>query len=148
MKFRAKILLSGKSATGIQVPVAVVEKLSSSKRPAVLVTIMGHQYRSTVGSMGGKFMIPVSAEHREIAGVAAGDELEVDVKLDATPREVAVPPDFQKALDRDATAQRKFDALSYSGKRRFVLTIEQTKTAETRERRVAKAIGLLREDRT
>jgi Domain of unknown function (DUF1905) len=83
VKFRANILQSGKSATGIQVPAEIVAKLGSSMRPPVRVTIKGHEYRSTVATMGGKFMIPVSAEHRASAGVVAGDEVEVDdiVKL-------------------------------------------------------------------
>ena len=73
MKFRATIKLGGKTATGIQVPVAVVEGLGPSKRPPVRVTIKGYTYRTSVASMGGKFMLPVSAEHREGAGVTAGD---------------------------------------------------------------------------
>jgi hypothetical protein len=71
MRFRAIILLSGKSATGIQVPDEVVANLGSSKKPPVRITIGEHTYRSTVASMGGRFMIPVSAEHRMSAGVAA-----------------------------------------------------------------------------
>ena len=138
MRFRATIQLEGKTATGIQVPAEVVAKLGPSKRPAVRVTINGHTYRTSVASMGGKFMLPVSAEQRESAGVAAGDEVEVDIELDTGPREVTVPPDFKAALDRDAAARRHFDRLSYSNKRRYVLSIEAAKTAKTRQRRIAK----------
>ncbi len=45
MKFRAIIELAGKTATGIEVPAAVVTKLGSSKKPAVRVTIKGYTYR-------------------------------------------------------------------------------------------------------
>jgi uncharacterized protein YdeI (YjbR/CyaY-like superfamily) len=93
-------------------------------------------------------MLPVSAEVRERAGVAAGDEVEVDIALDNQPREVVVPPDFADALDRDAGARRFFDGLSYSNKNRFVLSIEAAKTAETRQRRIEKAVATLREGRT
>ncbi|SEC22660.1 YdeI/OmpD-associated family protein [Paenibacillus sp. GP183] len=148
MRFRAIILLSGKSATGIQVPDEVVASLGTSKKPPVRVTIGGHTYRSTVASMGGKYMIPVSAEHRMSAGVAAGDELDVDIELDTEPREVIIPPDFSNVLDRDADAKRFFDGLSYSNKLRFVLSIEEAKTAETRQRRIDKALSMLREGRT
>jgi uncharacterized protein YdeI (YjbR/CyaY-like superfamily) len=89
-------------------------------------------------------MLPLAAEHREAAGVAAGDEVDVDVELDAEPREVVVPPDFAEALDGDLDARRFFDGLSYSYRRRFVPTIEDAKTAETRQRRIAKAIDTLR----
>jgi hypothetical protein len=147
MRFRAKVLLSGKTATGIQVPPGVVASLGPSKKPAVRVTINGHTYRSTLAYMGGKFMLPVSAEHRESAGVAAGDKVDVDIELDTEPREVALPPDFREALDHDAKAKRFFDGLSYSRKLRHVLSIEGAKTAETRQRRIDKAISQLREGR-
>src|SRR4051812_29602481 len=91
VKFRATLLLAGKTATGFVVPAPMVERLGPSRRPAVTVTIKGHSYRSTVASMGGRFMIGVSAEHRELAGVAAGDTFTVHLELDTKPREVTVP---------------------------------------------------------
>jgi hypothetical protein len=148
MRFRAIILLSGKTATGIRVPDEIVASLGPSKKPPVRITIGGHTYRTTVASMGGRFMIPVSAEHRISAGVAAGDEVDVDIELDTEPREVTLPPDFSNELDRDADARRFFDGLSYSNKLRFVLSIEEAKTAETRQRRIEKALSMLREGRS
>lgn len=147
MRFRASIQLNGKTATGIRVPEKVVERLGAGKRPAVHVTINGFTYRSTVAPMGGAFMLPVSAEVRESAGVAAGDEVDVEIALDSEPREVSVPSDFTAALDVDAAARRFFDGLSYSNKRRFVLSVEEAKTPETRQRRIAKAVDTLREGR-
>jgi hypothetical protein len=144
MKFRATLQLNGKTATGIRVPPEVVEKLGTSKRPAVRVTINGHTYRSTVAVMSGEYMVGVSAENREGAGVAAGDVVSVDIELDTAPREVTVPADFAKALARVPAAQRNFDQLSYSNRQRHVVSIEQAKTAETRQRRIAKAVDGLR----
>ena len=145
MRFRATIQLGGKTATGIEVPPEVVASLGPSKRPPVLVTINGYSYRSTVAPLGGVFMLPVSAEVREHAGVAAGAEVDIDIERDTEPREVVVPPDFAAALDGDAAARRFFDGLSYSNKRRFVLSIEDAKTAETRQKRIIKAVSMLRE---
>jgi hypothetical protein len=147
MKFRAILQQSGKTATGIEVPPEVVAGLGSGKRPAVRVTLESYTYRSTVAPYNGAFMLPVSAEVRQGAGVAAGDEVEVELELDHEPREVSLPPDFAKALDREAEARRFFDGLSYSNKRRIVLPIEEAKTDETRQRRIAKAVGMLREGR-
>jgi hypothetical protein len=129
------------------VPAEVVEGLGKGKRPPVRVTIGGHAYRSTVAVFGDVFMLPLAAEHREAAGVAAGDEVDVDVELDLEPREVAVPLDFSEALDREPDARRFFGGLSYSNRRRFVLSIEDAKTAETRARRIAGAVERLREGR-
>ena len=74
--------------------------------------------------------------------------MDVDVELDAAPREVTVPPDLAAALGRDEDARGFFDDLSYSNRRRIVLSIEEAKTAETRQRRIAKAVEALREGRT
>lgn len=147
MKFQATVFLGGKTATGIVVPPEVVAALGSSKRPAVKVTLNGHRYRSTVAPRGGVFMLPLSAEHRDAAGVAAGDMVDVDLELDAEPRTVTLPDDFAAALDRDADARRFFDGLSYSHQRQHVLAIEDAKTPETRLRRIDKALAMMREGR-
>ncbi len=147
MGFRAVLELGGKTATGIRVPADVVTGLGGSKRAPVHVTVNGYTYRSTVASMGGKYMLPVSAEVREHTGIAAGDEVDVDLELDTEPREVTVPPDFAAALDGNADARRFFQGLSYSNRRRIVILIEDARTAETRDRRIAKAVATLREGR-
>jgi len=143
MRFQTTVVLGGKTATGLVVPPEVVEGLAAGKRPAVRVTIGGYTYRSTVAVMGGRFMLPLAAEHRASSGVAAGDEVDVEVELDTAPREVAVPPDLAEALAADPTAQQAFSGLSYSNQRRYVLGIEGAKTAETRQRRIAKAVAEL-----
>jgi uncharacterized protein YdeI (YjbR/CyaY-like superfamily) len=90
-------------------------------------------------------MLPVSAEVRQRAGVAAGDTVEVDLEPDTAPREVILPPDFAAALDKDQDARRFFDGLAYSRKQWHVLSIEGAKTAETRQRRIQKSLDILRE---
>jgi hypothetical protein len=145
MRFHTSIQQSGKTATGMQVPPEVVERLGSGKRPSVRVTIQGYTYRSTVAPMGGVFMLPVSAEVRAQAHVGAGDEVDVDVELDSEPREVSVPADFADALEGEPAAKRFFEGLSYTNKRRLVLSVEEAKSAETRQKRIAKAISALRE---
>jgi hypothetical protein len=140
VKFTATVQLNGRTATGIQVPAEVVEGLGPSRRPAVRVTINGHAYRSTVAPMRGEFLLPVSAEVRERASVAAGDRVEVHIELDTEPREVTVPADLADAIAGDAVATRAFEALSYSARQRVVLPVEAARTADTRARRVAKAV--------
>ncbi len=144
MKFRTTVILGGKNATGMQIPDDVVAALGSTKRPAVQVTINGHTYRSTVAVMGGVFMLPISAEIRSITGVAAGDDIEAELELDTAPREVVVPPDLAAALAADPIAQAAFDRLSYSNKRQHTLAVEGAKAAETRQRRITKAVETLR----
>jgi hypothetical protein len=146
MRFNATILSNGRTATGIEVPLKVVESLGS-KRPKVRATINGYTYRSSVASMSGTFMLGVSAEVREKASVAAGDTVQVDLELDTEIRRVSVPPDLAKALKGEAAARRFFDGLSYSQQRWFVEGIEGAKKPETRQRRVEAAVARLREGR-
>ncbi len=143
MRFRASIDLNGKTATGIVVPPEVVDGLGSSRKPAVRVTINGYSYPSTIATMGGRFLIPVSAEVRAGAGVQAGDVVDIDVELDTAPRTVDVPADLAKALKAAPAAKKAFDALSYSNQRRHVLSVDGAKTPETRERRIAKVVAEL-----
>ena len=142
MKFRAKVIQAGKTATGIIVPDEIVSALGSSKRPAVKVTVNGYTYRSSIANMGGDFMVGISAYVREEAGVAGGDEIDVEIVLDTEPREVTVPPYLQAALDSDAQAKQFFESLSYSNKRRHILAIEAAKAAETRARRIEKSVSM------
>ena len=99
MEFRATVILGGKTATGIQVPDELVEKLGSGRRPPVVVRIGDYTYRTTVAPMAGAFWVPLAAEHREAAGVAAEQEVDVDIELDTAPREVALPDDLAAAMD-------------------------------------------------
>jgi hypothetical protein len=140
MKFTATLEQHGKTATGIEVPDDVVTALGSGRRPAVRVTINGHTWRSSVAVMGGRNLVGVSAENRSAAGVSAGDVLDVELELDTGKREVEVPADLVAALKNNAKARAAFEALSYSNQRRYVLAIEGAKAADTRARRVAKAV--------
>jgi hypothetical protein len=144
MRFRATLVLGGKTATGIPVPDEVVDSLGAGRRPPVRVTIGRHTYRSTITEMGGVYMVGVSAENRASAGVAAGDEVDVDIVLDTEPRVLTVPADFAEALDGNPGAKQFFEGLSFSRRQRFVVQIEAAKTQETRDRRIAKSVDDLR----
>jgi hypothetical protein len=144
MRFRTKVLLAGKTATGVEVPAKVVDGLGSTKRPLVRVTINGYTYRSAIAPMGGTFMLGISEEVRNNANVSAGQTVDVDVELDTQPRDVEVPPELAKALARDANAKKYFESLSYSGKFRLTAPIANGKTAETRQRNLAKAMQALK----
>jgi hypothetical protein len=143
MRFHTTILQGDKTATGIRVPPDLVEALGAGKRPPVSVTINGYTYRSTIATVDGHPMVGVSAVNREGAGVAGGDEVDVDIELDTQPRTVAVPDDFAAALAADPAAAATFDKLSNSNKGYHVSSIEGAKTEQTRQRRIAKSVATL-----
>jgi hypothetical protein len=145
MKFRATVELNGKTATGIEVPAEVVAGLGQGKRPPVTATVNGYTYRTSVGSMGGRFLMPVSAQVRQEAGLAAGDVVDVELELDEAPRTVTVPDDLAAALALDPAAGAAFARLSYSHQQRHVLAIEKAKAPETRQRRIAATVAELQQ---
>lgn len=147
MKIRVLIEAAGKTAAGMHIPVEVVEALGAGKKPPVTVTINGHAYRSTIATVDGRFMVGISAENRALAGVDAGQEVDVDLELDTQPREVFVPPELREALDREPAAARFFEGLSYSNRLRHARPIAEAKTPETRQRNLEKAMAALRESR-
>jgi hypothetical protein len=133
----------GKQATGLRVPPEVVATLGSHKKPPVKVTIADYTYRSTIAAYADNvFMLPLAAEHRETAGVKAGDEVEVTLELDQEPRTVEVPEDLASALE-GAGLTAAFDRLSYSVRKEYVRQVESAKAQETRERRIASIVAKL-----
>jgi hypothetical protein len=144
MRFHTSVELGGKTATGLPVPDDIVAALSDRKRAAVIVGVNGYRYHTTLARMGGRFLVPLSAENRMGAGVAAGDEVDVDIELDQAPREVELPDDLAAALAGDADARGFFDGLSFTHRKEWARWITEAKKAETRKARVAKAIELLR----
>ncbi|OIH98099.1 MULTISPECIES: YdeI/OmpD-associated family protein [unclassified Curtobacterium] len=144
MRFTTTVLQARKTATGLPVPPSVIDALGSGKRPAVVVTINGgYTYRSTVGVMNEQFLVPLSAEHRAAAGVAAGDSVEVSLEVDTLPRVVDLPEDLAAALQQ-AGVRAAFDTLSNSRQRALADPVSQAKAPETRARRIEKAVDSLR----
>ena len=136
------MFLSGNN-TGIEVPPEVVESFGAGKRPPVVVTVNGFEYRSTIAPMGGMYLIPFSSDKRAATGIRGGDPIVVDLELDTAPRTVDVPDDLAAALDATPGAREAWERLSPSHKKAHVTAIEGAKAAETRQRRIAKAIEAL-----
>jgi hypothetical protein len=129
------------NATGIPVPAEVVAAFDAGKRPRVIVYIGGHSYRSTVAAYGDVFMLPLALEHRQAAGVEAGDVVEITLELDTAPRTVDVPDDLAAALAARPGLREAFDALSYTARKEHVRQVESAKAAETRQRRIEKIVA-------
>ena len=141
--FHTKILSTGSNTAGIKIPPEIVESLGSGKKPAVKVTINGKTYQSTVAVMGGDYMVGVSAENRQLTGTKAGDEVDVTLELDTEPRVYEVPEDLAAALAAKAGATEAFHASAPSKRKEFVRQVNEAKTQETRERRIAGIVSKL-----
>lgn len=95
--------------------------------------------------MRGRYLLGLSNANRRAAGVVTGDEVEVQIDVDAEPRVVVEPPDFAHALDADPIARAAYDRLSDSRKREHVRLVETAKQPDTRMRRIDKALATLRD---
>ena len=114
-------------------------------RPPVAGTVNGVPFRSRLAVYGGETVLGLTNAFRAEAQIAAGDEVEVVIDRDDAEREVDVPPTLRAALDADATARAAFDALSFTHRREYANWIAEAKREATRERRVTKALEMLRE---
>lgn len=144
MRFTTVVELGGKTATGLPVPAEVVDSLGAGKRVPVRVTIGGHTYRTTVAPMSGRFFVPLSAENRTAAGVAAGQSVEVGIEVDDAPREVEVPDDLAAALAADPAAAAAYEQLSFTHRKEWARWVTEAKRPETRSTRIAKTVEGLR----
>jgi hypothetical protein len=130
--------------TGIEVPPDVIQALGGGSRPAVSVDVNGYVYRYTVGAMGGKHLIGVSAAIRKETGLRADDPITVTLTVDDAPRTVDVPVDFAAAMEASPGTRAFFDKLSNSMQRYHVDNLASAKTDETRQRRIDKVVELFR----
>jgi putative transposon-encoded protein len=128
--------------TGIEVPEAMIVELGAGKRPAVVVNLNGYEYPNTVGVMGGKYLVSVSAAVRKETGLSGGDPIRVTLTIADGPRTVEIPADFAAALGKSAVAKAFFEGLSNSVQRFHVDNVNGAKTDETRQRRIEKAVAL------
>ena len=142
--FETTVAVTGNN-TGIVVPEEAIEQLAAGKRPPVLVNVNGYEYRNTVGVMGGKYMISISAAVRKDTGLKGGDPIRVTLTVADTPREAELPADFAAALAADEQAGAFFGKLSNSMQRYHVDNVVAAKSADTRQRRIDKALALFRE---
>ena len=140
MKFSTTMFQLGNN-TGIEVPADVLAALGASKRAPVVVNVNGYEYRSTVAPMGGKYLLPFSADRREESGIQGGDAIDVELTLDTAPRTVELPDDLRCALNSSATAAAAWEKLSYTHKKEHVRSVLDAKKAETRKRRIAAVVA-------
>lgn len=143
MKLRAELQRTGATTTGFLVPDEFVGELGGGGRPKVVVVLNGFTFRSSIARMGDGYWLGVSAERRAAAGVSGGETYDLEVELDAAPREIEVPDDLRAALEAEPAARDFWATLSFSNQRYHVDQLTGARTAETRARRLAKSIATL-----
>jgi hypothetical protein len=127
-----------------EVPLDVEQACGTRGRVPVKVTVNGVTYRSSMSPLGGgRHVIPVRSDRAEKAGVQAGDRVRVALERDTGARVVKPPPELARALSKNRAAKAGWDRCSYTQKKEHAESIREAKRAETRVRRVARAIQAL-----
>jgi hypothetical protein len=147
-RFTTTLVPRGPAAAVVLDEAQVAAVGEGAKRFPVVATVNGYTWRTTVTRMGGEFLLGLNRAVRQDAGVEAGDTVEVKLELDSAPREVEVPTPLADALAGDSEARAAFDRLSYTHRKEFARWIDEAKRDETRRRRLAKAVEMLRQGKT
>jgi hypothetical protein len=129
---------------GIQMPFDS-RTLFGEARPPVRGSVNGVPFRSRLMVYGGVTWLGLRNELRREAGLSDGDSVDVEIERDDAPREVEVPPELASALASDPAAAGAYESLSFTHRREYAEWIAGAKKEETRTRRVAKALEMLRD---
>jgi hypothetical protein len=148
VRFRATLVPRGPAAAIVLDEDRVAAVGEGAKRFPVVATVNGYSWRTTVTRMRGEFLVGLSRAVRSEAGVEAGDTVDVELALDTAPREVEVPQALADALASEADARSTFDGLAFTHRKEYARWIAEAKGEETRERRVARALEMLRNGQT
>ena len=142
--FTAVIQNAGGGGAFVEVPFDV-EEAFGSKRPKIRALIEGVPYRGTLVRMGTEcHLLLVLKSIREQAGKTFGDEVKVTVEADAEERVVAVPAELKRAFKSEKEANAAFEKLSYTHQKEYAAWINEAKKEETRQKRIAKTIEMLK----
>ena len=140
LRFQVKIL--GKGA--IRPPVDVAEYFGTRARVPIRGTINGFAFRSSLMPMGGYHMMPVNKILCQGAGVQPGDMVNVVMECDPEARTVEAPAELKKELAKSKKAQERWDGLAFTHKKEMANSISSAKQEETRKRRLAKVMEVLK----
>jgi bifunctional DNA-binding transcriptional regulator/antitoxin component of YhaV-PrlF toxin-antitoxin module len=124
------------------VPATVAKRLGLRPRMRISGTIDGAHFRSSlIPRGGGRVFVVVPSALREQIGKRSGQSVEIALARDDRPVVILLPADLRRAL---GSARPNFDGLAPSHRRAYVEWITSAKMKDTRERRIAKAVAMVR----
>ncbi|MDQ6750791.1 MAG: YdeI/OmpD-associated family protein [Actinomycetota bacterium] len=113
-------------------------------RPLVKGTVNGTPFRSRLSVYGGVHYLGLRAEIRRAASLEIGDTVHVELERDDAPRVVEVPEALRQALDSDPVANEIYERLPFTHRKEYAQWIAEAKREDTRTRRIAKALEMIR----
>jgi Bacteriocin-protection, YdeI or OmpD-Associated/Domain of unknown function (DUF1905) len=144
LKAQVTLVSRGPAAAVVLDDAQVAAVGEGAKRFPVVATVNGYTWRTSIARMGGEFLLGLNREVREGSGTEAGDTVELELELDNEPRRVEIPEALDQALAGDRVAKAAFDNMAFTHRKEYARWISEAKRAETRDRRVAQALEMLR----
>jgi uncharacterized protein YdeI (YjbR/CyaY-like superfamily) len=89
-------------------------------------------------------MMPVNKTLCQGAGVKPGDIVEVVMERDVEERTVEAPEELKKELGKSKAARERWDGLAFTHKKEMAISISSAKQVETKKRRLAKVMNVLK----
>jgi antitoxin component of MazEF toxin-antitoxin module len=148
IQFRAVLQPRGPAAAVVLGDGQVAAVGEGARRFPVVATVNGYTWRTSVARMGDEFLLGLPKAVRQEAGVKAGDEVDVAIQLDAAPREVEVPEALAAALAADPQAKASFEHMAFTHRKEYARWVAEAKQEETRQRRVQRALEMIRAGKT
>jgi len=146
--FRAKLIRPPGVGTWTFAPIppAVIEREGLRSHSRVVGSIEGAPFRSScLPRGGGALFVVVPRSLREQIDRKAGDTVTIELMVDVKPTALRIPKDLRMALGKELP---RFDRLAPSHRKAFLLWIEGAKRPETRARRIAGAVEMIRRGET
>lgn len=143
-RFTGELIDAGGGGVFIPFPYDAKKEFGKGRVP-IRCKIDSEPYRGTMVKYGTPFhIIIVLKAIREKIKKSAGDKVKVWLVEDTEERTIEVPADFKKLLKKNKAEQR-FNKMSYTHRKEWMLWINDAKKEETRLRRMEKAIDKLLE---
>jgi Domain of unknown function (DUF1905)/Bacteriocin-protection, YdeI or OmpD-Associated len=146
-KFKAKAEPAGPGGAWcfIAIPFDVSEVWDTRGRVRVKGTINGFPFRTNIQPADGRHLLTFNKQLQAGAKAKPGDIVAVVMERDTEEWNIAPPTELTKAFRQNKAARALWDKLAYTHRKEFAQWISGGKQEETRERRAAKAVSMIRE---
>jgi bifunctional DNA-binding transcriptional regulator/antitoxin component of YhaV-PrlF toxin-antitoxin module len=144
IRFRSAIEAATGGGAAARIPPELSAELGGMKQMRVTGTLNHTPIRTSTMPYRGGFYVGLHKAAREAAGVEIGDEVELELTRDDSPRVLELAPELEAAVREEPDLRTRFNALSFSRRRDLAAPISNAKKPESRAARLAKALEALR----
>lgn len=142
-RFRARIYAVGVNRC-VDVPQEVSHALGGQTHIRVKGVIGSEAFRSHLAPRGGgRHRLFIHSRIWRKLCIGIGDAVDIAIERDDDEWEISIPRDLADAIPPGSTAFEAFEALTIPNRKRFIDRIEESKSPETRKRRIHQGIRLL-----